>query len=137
MPISVIPAGDHLFVRLYGVVTAADFLHYAQEAEAFEQHSEHALDRITDMTGVERFAVSHRDVFELADRRKRQPMVGSAKAAIIATEPIQIGLARMYQTMTEKPNLDIRIFHSLAEAREWLGLPAEAAAHSTALAHED
>lgn len=137
MPIIVTPAGDHLFVRLYGVITAADFLHYAQEAEAYEQHSDHAVNRISDMTGVERFDVSHRDVFELADRRKRQPSVGSAKLAIIATEPIQIGLARMYQTMTENPQLKIKIVPSLATAREWIGLSSAAAAASTAFAHED
>jgi hypothetical protein len=127
MPIDVTPTGDYLSVRVYGVITAADLLNYSLTTEAFERQSGHALDRISDVTGVEKFELSHRDVFEFADRRKRQHLPGIARTAIIATEPIQIGLSRMYQTMTENPNLEIKIVNSLAQAREWLAAPASAA----------
>jgi hypothetical protein len=138
MPIDVTHAGEYLFVRLYGTVTAADLLHYSQASETHEREAGHAMSRISDLTSVDRFDVSHRDVFEFADRRKREHQPGVARSAIIANEPIQIGLARMYQTLTENPNLEIRIVHSLADAHEWIGhAPETFVTNSAAAGQED
>jgi hypothetical protein len=121
MPIELALADSYLSVRMHGVITAADLEAYAQEAEALEAKRAESLDRITDLTEVERFDVQFRDMFELADRRKHRPRTRNVKVASIASQPVQVGMARMFQTLSEHPQIEVRIFNSREEALGWLG----------------
>jgi len=122
MPIDVELTGSYLSVRLYDVVTPAELLSYARSAEEFEQQHGGPLNRITDLTGVVRFEIGYREIFDFADRRKRGWPTEPSKSVIIAIEPVQIGMARMFQTMSSHPNLDIRIVNSHADAQAWLSV---------------
>lgn len=42
------------------------------------------------------------------------------RLAIVASEDVVYGMARMYQMMTD-PNAKVRVFRSMTEARAWLG----------------
>lgn len=120
MPIELALADSYLFVRMHGVVTAAEMEAYGVDAENLESQRPESLDRMTDLTEVERFEVAYRDIFQLADRRKRRPHTRDVKVAAIARQPEQVGMARMFQTLSEHPQIEIRIFDSRAEALDWL-----------------
>lgn len=121
MPIELTLSDSYLSVRMHGIVTAQDFVHYTQESEELELKLPQSPDRITDLTAVERFEVHYEDVFQLADRRKRQYHTRPVKSALIVREPVQMGIARMYQTVGDNEFLQIRVVHSLAEALDWIG----------------
>lgn len=132
MPIELALADSYLFVRMHGVVTAAEMEIYGVDTEKLESQRPESLDRMTDLTEVERFDVVYRDIFQLADRRKRRPHTRNVKVAAIARQPEQIGMARMFQTLSEHPQIEVRIFDTREEALAWLGKRKDSTAASNA-----
>jgi hypothetical protein len=125
MPFEITIQCDIIFFRLYGVVTAADLDQIASDVEVMEDSLPIAMDRITDITSVERFDVGFPAVNILASRLRDRQFPRTIKSAIIVAEAVQFGLARMYQTLNENPQMEIRIVHSLNEARDWIANKAE------------
>ena len=112
--------GDFLFARLYGLVTETDLDRIASDVEVLEDSLPTPMDWITDITAVERFDVGFPAVNILASRRLAQRFSRTIKSAIIVQEPVQFGLARMFQTLSENSQIEVEIFHSMAEARDWI-----------------
>jgi hypothetical protein len=50
------------------------------------------------------------------ERRRTQRFANSIKSAVVASRPVQVGFARMYQTLNTNPQVEIQIFAALAEA---------------------
>ncbi len=125
MPVLLSLQDGFIFAKFTGVIAAPDLVQYAQQAEQLESETDRLLNRIGDLTEIEKFSIDHRDVFQLADRRRQssRQQSGRNKVAIIAVEPVQIGLARMYQTMSASANFDLAIVRDIDEARAWIGLP--------------
>lgn len=121
MPFEITNLGNHFLVKLYGVLTPDDLTRLAVEAEVAEDSVPEALDRITDMGAVERFDIGFPSVRTLAERRKKRAFSRPVKSALIAREPVQVGLARMFQSLNTNPMIEIRIVSSMQEAEEWLG----------------
>ena len=129
MPYELTTPGDILFVRVFGVFTAPELDRLALEAEAAEASHPVSLDRITDLTAVERFEVGFREIYNFAIRRSAQRFSRVVKSAIIVQEPVQLGIARIYDALNENPQIQIRILRSVTEAKEWFagttGAPKE------------
>ncbi|HVK15929.1 MAG TPA: hypothetical protein VM533_03210 [Fimbriiglobus sp.] len=119
MPFELTTPDAILFARVYGVFTAPELNHMAWEAEIAEASQPVSLDRITDLTAVERFEVGLREVYYFAVRRSRQRFSRVVKSAIVVQEPEQHGIARVYEAVNENPQIQIRIVRSLSEATEW------------------
>jgi hypothetical protein len=112
-----------MFARVYGVFTAPELNHLAAEAEIAEAANPVALDRITDLTAVERLEVGFREIFYFALRRSTQRFSRVVKSAIIVQEPAQLRIARIYEALNENPQIQIRILQSVTEAKEWFAEP--------------
>ena len=119
MPFELTTPGGILFARVYGVFTAPELNHLATEAEIAEISCPIALDRITDLTAVQRFEVGFREIYYFAIRRSTQRFSRVVKSAIVVQEPVQFGIARMYDALNENPQIKIRIVRSVSEAKEW------------------
>lgn len=120
MPYEITTEGDYIFTRItrmFGVLTAGEMT-LASDAERIEQQYP-AKSRVTDLTSVDTFNVDFNAVFALAERRRGRQFTTSINSAIIAVKPIEIGFARMYQTLNDNPQIEIRIVSSLAEAEAW------------------
>ena len=52
-------------------------------------------------------------------RRSLQRFSRVVKSAIVVQEPVQFGIARVYEALNENPQIQLRILHSVAEANEW------------------
>jgi len=98
---------------------AADLEQLATEAEALEDSVPTAMDRISDITSVERFDVGFPAVSALALRRRVRKFSKGVKSAIIVQDLVQLGLTRMFQTLNDNPQIEIRILRSVPEAKEW------------------
>ena len=119
MPFEITNQGDHLFGRFHGVITATDLDRVATEVEVVEDSIPTALDRITDLTAVDRFEVGFPAIFILATRRRERKFTKPIKSAIIVRDLVQFGLARMFQTLNDNPQIEIQILHSVTDARKW------------------
>ena len=53
--------------------------------------------------------------------RHRMPMASSRRAVVVKTD-VAFGLIRMYEAFTEDLPRSFRVFRSLKDAQEWLGL---------------
>lgn len=96
------------------MVRMADALLEAETAAAVCPH------RVTDLTGVTRFDVGFVDMSGLAQRRREQSPANPIRSAIVAATPVQLGFARMFQTLNDHPRITMRIFPDLDGALAWL-----------------
>ena len=126
MPFELTTPGAVLFARVFGVFTAPELNHMATLAEIAEASHPVSLDRITDLTDVERFDVGFREIFYFALRRSAQRFSRVVKSAIIVQESEQQGIARVYEALNENPQIQIRILRSVTEAIEWFADPMRA-----------
>jgi len=105
---------------LSGTVNVEDLINNARELasiEAEEGPSRHRISDITMMTGGNiDFAAMERFVA----LRKKAKLRNPVKSAIVAKSPLQIGLARMFQTLNDHPQIEIHIFNTREEALEWI-----------------
>ena len=120
-----------LFARISGVFTAPELNLLAAEAEHAEDSHPISLDRITDLTAVQRFEVGFREIYSFAIRRTTQRFSRVVKSAIIVKEPVQLGIARVYHSLNENPQIHVRILRSVAEAEEWFAHPQAAVPSET------
>ena len=119
MPFELTTPGVILFARVFGVFTARELNRLATEAEIAEATHPVSLDRITDLTAVERFEVGFREIYYFAIRRSAQRFSRVVKSAIVVQEPAQFGIASVYEALNENPQIQIRVLQSVAEATEW------------------
>ena len=123
MPFELTTPGAILFARVFGVFTARELNRLATAAEIAESTHAVPLDRVTDLTAVERFEVGFREIYGFAIRRSAQRFSRVVKSAIVVQEPAQFGIARLYETLNENPQIQIRIVRSVTEATEWFADP--------------
>jgi hypothetical protein len=57
---------------------------------------------------------------ELSKVRELAKLKNPIKSAIWAANPVQYGFARMYQTLSQNPNLEVQVFNDLESADAWL-----------------
>lgn len=119
MPIEITEKGTYFLARWYGVITAGDLVRLASEAETLENALPEPLDRIADISEVSSFEIGYPELSALAERRRARKFSHSVKSAIIATSPVQVGLARMFQTLNDNPQIEIRVLRSVEEALNW------------------
>jgi hypothetical protein len=126
MPFELTTTGAILFARVFGVFTASELNHLAWEAEIAEASHPVSLDRITDLTAVERIEVGILDIYYFAVRRGAKRFSRVVKSAIIVQEPGQFDIARVYEALNENPQIRVRVLRSLTEARDWFADPTGA-----------
>src|SRR6476619_6883384 len=123
MPFELTTPGAVLFARVFGVFTAPELNQLATEAEIAEASHPVSLDRITDLTAVERFEVGFQEIYSFALRRSAQRFSRVVKSAIVVQEPVQFGIARVYEALNANPQIQLRILRSVTEAVEWFADP--------------
>jgi hypothetical protein len=119
MPFEITNQGGFLFLRLFGVVTAQDLMRAVEQAEVMEGSLPVAMNAVTDITSVESFDINYPAVLAVAARRRARVVKNPVKSALIAREAVAVGFARMFQTLNDNPQVEIRIVQSLQEAKNW------------------
>jgi hypothetical protein len=119
MPFEIRDEGKYYSARLYGTLDRADLNAVMREVERLEDAGL-LLDRLTDLTPLERIDVGFEEVFALAARRADRRVSAPIRSALVANRPVQFGFARMFQMLNDNPRIQIRIFGNLEEAQQWL-----------------
>jgi len=60
------------------------------------------------------------DVSAFAKRRRLQDARNAIRTALVARRPVELGFARMWQTMNDLPDVTVEIFEDEESARSWL-----------------
>jgi len=111
---------DYFLATFRGTMSPADLVECAVRTAELEDATPAPLDRIADLSPVETFDVNFLAVSDLAKKRRDKRYGRVVKSALVADRPVAVGFARMYQTILNNPDIDVRIFPSMDEARAWL-----------------
>jgi hypothetical protein len=120
MPFDVFMEGARMSIRVHGTVTAQDLVDLVEQVAALESAQPTAPDRIVDVTQAEATNAGFPEVLALAQRRRTAELRNPVRSAVVTGNDAQYGMARMYQTLSDHPQVTLRIFKSLSEATDWL-----------------
>jgi hypothetical protein len=119
MPFEIRDEGNYYSARLSGILDRADLNALMKEVERLEDAGV-LVDRLTDLTSLERIDVGFEEVYALAAQRAERKVTVPIRSALVANRPVQFGFARMFQMLNDNPRILIRIFDNLEEAHQWL-----------------
>lgn len=113
-------------VRAEGVVRDADLLDLARQLAADPQVRS-GVHELVDLRDADVAAVTSEALREMADTfAAHDAGPTGARIAIVASRDAAYGLSRMYQAYRgDRIPAELSVFRDMAEARAWLGLPAE------------
>lgn len=120
MPSSYEIDSDHqvLFGRVWGTWTMSDVIHFREQAAADPAFSLE-MPQLVDLTEVDHIELSVREVIVLA---MATPLDSKTRRAYVAPSDAVYGTLRAYQANAEGAEECSRVFRTLDEARDWLGL---------------
>ena len=113
----------YLKLAFSGTLTNDDLSRGAQEMAAFEATCDVVPHRISDVRSVDRLEIDFRSILALAEDRKRRRFPNAFKSAIVASDIVHFGFARMFQTLNDHEQITIAIFGDGISALEWLRAP--------------
>jgi hypothetical protein len=123
MPFSLTVEPGLLRVVLFGNLTMAELLRLADAVVESERILGMTPNQLTDVSQVSGRDLGYFEVLTLADRRRVRTLANSIKSAIVAPKPVDVGFARMFQTLNDHPQIETAIFPTLEEAEGWLATP--------------
>ena len=112
--------GRILLIQFSGTLTREDLESFGKELLALEQHGTNTPNRLTDFRQITTAAVGYAEIAPLAELSRTRPLAHDIRSAMLVQEPVQMGLARMFQILNEHPRVTMRIFEDEASARAWL-----------------
>ena len=109
-----------LVIRLSGSLEPDDLRRIADEVVLVESRHATAPPRLTDFRDLTGTNVGYVEVSELAGRSVARPLSTPVRSALLVGQPVQLGFARMFQTLNTHPLVTVQIFDDEAAARDWL-----------------
>jgi len=123
MPIDVRFEGEILRITFSGALSQEDLSELTQSVMALEQQSAVIPHRITDMRPATGMNIDFHSVYELARLRRATRFPNTFKSALIASDLVHVGFARMFQTLNDHPSIFIEIFPDEPQALAWIHTP--------------
>ena len=115
--------------RGWGVVTDREILAHVRALIADPRFARnfHQLLDLRDVTNVQFTASTVREMVRL------NPFGAGARRAVVVTNDIVFGMARMYQILADESPDELQIFRKMDDALQWLGIADAKAALLSAL----
>lgn len=120
MPFSISTVDGVIRIVLSGTLLPEELGRMADALGKVEGSTAVCPHRVTDLTSITRFEIGFDDMSEVARRRRQQPPANPIRSALVAATPVQLGMARMLQTLNDHPQLTMRIFPDADAALAWL-----------------
>jgi len=111
---------DIIRLTMSGALTPQDLIGIMRDADEIEKDMDPVPDRISTMTAVTDVQVGYPEVRAFAWHRRKIQFPNVFRSAIVASTPVQRGIARMFQTLNDNPQIVIQIFDDEATALAWL-----------------
>ena len=111
-----------VFSRGWGVLLDAELIDHARTLRA-DRRFDPLFQQIADFSDVRELRVTSAGVRAVAENN---PFERDARRAIVVASDAAFGLSRMFELYTGSHPDQFRIFRTLAEAAQWIGLEREA-----------
>ena len=112
-----------IFTSANGVLTDQDLLQHKRRLLEDPQFRA-GLAELSDVRNVDRLDVTPEGIRRFAQQDAADATtLGDYKLAIVASEPVVFGMARMYQARTSEALSNVMVFRTVSEARVWLAVP--------------
>ena len=85
-----------------------------------EDRGRNSRPRLTDLRGVADSSIGYSEVASIAERVGGRPLSTAIRSAFLVDQPVQLGFARMFQTLNKHPQVTVGIFEDESAARRWL-----------------
>ena len=108
-----------IFTEGSGVITDADVI-ALKEKLLRDPASAEAIGQLSDLRLIERLAVTTAGVHAMVRHDEKNEQARARRLAIVATEDVVFGMARMYQMLGGRENNGVGVFRGLDEALQWL-----------------
>jgi hypothetical protein len=124
MPHEITHLDGTLHIELSGGVGFDDLRRLIEDVEKIEDGLEVTPHRILDIRETTLpGSVSSSEVWSCAKSRQERTFKNHFKSAIVGSHPVQIGLARMFQTLNTNPQIARQVFKDMNEANAWVNKP--------------
>lgn len=120
MSFTIVEETDFVRITLHGVLTSRDMIELVTAADAMERGRDPVPNRLADLRGVTEVQIRFPDVRGFADARRARKFPNPFKSAIIAGNAVQSGMARMFRTLNDNPQIVVEVFEDEATALAWL-----------------
>ncbi len=109
-----------IHLELQGTVSGEELAAAFNEIEETEARLGRMPNRITYMAGLLQTDLDYRVMDGLVMRRRQKQFPNSFRTALVAPNPISYGFARMFQSLNNNPQIEIRIFSDERAALAWV-----------------
>jgi hypothetical protein len=123
MPYTIKTGEPILHITLLGTLTNEDLAALAREAMDLERSLAVVPHRLTDTRPATRLEITFDGILDFANKRMQLKFPNSFKSAIVASDVVRFGFARMFQTLNDHPQISIAIFPDTPTALHWLEQP--------------
>ncbi|MCC5835919.1 MAG: hypothetical protein JJU20_14425 [Opitutales bacterium] len=120
MPCVVLVEESVIHIRLSGFLSLEDLMSVSKQLRALEDASPISIHRLTDMTDVAGSSLSFETMEDFVATRRHVALKNSIRSAIVAPGLLAYGLARMFQSLNNNPQIEVKLFKVLDEALFWI-----------------
>jgi hypothetical protein len=120
LPYVITMTSDILLVTISEALTPEDLTGMMQDADEIEKDLDPVPHRLTTSPGPFEVRVGYREVRAFAWHRREIVFPNVFRSAIVVRTPVERGIARMFQTLNDNPQIVIEIFDNDKEALAWL-----------------
>lgn len=109
-----------LQVTLHGTITRLDLMRVGMAMAEVEETMPIAPPRISDFSAAQTIEVGYAEMLALAEHRRDSNLSNHVRSAIVVANSLQMGMARMFQTLNDHPLVTLEIFEDRETALKWL-----------------
>ncbi len=118
MPHSIDRAPEFIKVKYWGTLTVEDVrivVDTALNAENIKY-----VNRVEDIREVDYVSLGFRELMDFSRKLKNIELPHAVKTAILTGNPLQYGIARMFQMIVDHPHMKIEVFSEEEKAINWI-----------------
>ena len=115
-----------LIARPVGTLDAALAEEIVEFVEMKEEQHGNGFNRFCDLTQLKGIHLLSEDIVQLAERRRWfNPNSIAVRSAFFATDPLAVGIARMYEQILMSPRIEVSVWDKMQGAADWLGVKVD------------
>ena len=120
MPYSIDTSAGFTKVTYSGTLDNKDIQGVLREELKTDDQELKMTNRLEDMKKLKGIKIGFEDLMGFTDSILTIQLSQNVKTAILTGNPLQYGIARMFQSILEHPQMKIQIFSDEEEAHKWL-----------------
>lgn len=120
MGFTIVEEEDFFRVTMTGVLSSRDMVDLVAAADVIEHGRDPVPHRLVDLRAVTDLEIRYADVSGFAEARRGKRFPNAFKSAIVVGNAAQAGMARMFRTLSDNPQILVEIFEDDTAAIAWL-----------------